>query len=162
MNRWALPARGSFGVLWANSGFPFPHNCVRFFEPGDPHELLDAWWGHTTPVPHLRFALVDVDVCVAPELLPENSFHCNDLARTADDSHVVKESEHLLVAAETPLDRFQCGVPPKREQQWHEGVALLPSLTLWDLLDVSNFILPASASTAFRRNKWVKWTNGSI
>ena len=35
-----------------------PHDCVGFLHSGDPHQLLDALWGHPEPVPHLRLALV--------------------------------------------------------------------------------------------------------
>ena len=81
-------------------GSPLPHDCVRFLLSGDPHQLLDALWGHPEPVPHLRLALVDINMCVAPKFLPENSFHFDHPARAANDHNIVQISEDLLIALE--------------------------------------------------------------
>ena len=119
-----------------------PDNGVWFHESCDPHQFLDASWGQPAPVPHLRLTLVDINVCVALELF----FHCNHPVWAADDNNVVQESENFLIVAETPLDCLQCGVLSQGKQQWHEGVALLPSFSLWELHP------PTNKSTSFRKS----------
>ena len=48
-------------VCWANLGPPSKQwrQIPRVLGP----QLLNALWSHTAPVPHLRFTLVDINVC---------------------------------------------------------------------------------------------------
>ena len=62
--------------------------------------------------------------------------------RLAHHGHVIKVGEQLLVIWKSSPDGFQSWVPSHREQHWHEGVALLPSLSLRDFLSIHRLILP--------------------
>ena len=51
-----------------------------------------------------------------------------------DDVHVIKECKNLLARQQSLPHCGEGPVQPKCEQEWHEGVALLPSLPLLDVL----------------------------
>ena len=57
-------------------------------------------------------------------------------------ANVVLISEHVLTHSHPRLYGCQCSVLSEREQQWHEGIALLPSFTLWKTLSDTHLIFP--------------------
>ena len=82
-------------------GSPLPNNGVRFHDSCNPHQLLNASWGHTAPVPHLCFTLVDINVCVALE----SSLRIASTATTRSGLQTTTMSqENFPIAAEAPLD----------------------------------------------------------
>ena len=71
--------------------------------------------------------------------------HFDHPARAADDNNVVQTSEHFLIALETPLDCFKCGMLAEGN---NEG-RLVPPVGSPGCVQIRP---PTSTSTVFRRN----------
>ena len=80
--------------------------------------------------------MVEVDACVGPEFLSHNVVRFCGPARQTCDVNVIQEGTQLLITRQSCLGFDEGLMLAQREEHGHEGIALLPSLPLCDVLQL--------------------------
>ena len=79
---------------------------------------------------------------VLPEGLLHHNVHISHAVRAAQHVQVVMESQQTLCREQLVMDCNQSSVLAECVQCWHQRVALLPSLTLDDLVRDPLIVIP--------------------
>ena len=90
------------------------------------------WLGASPP--HFGFAMVEVDACVGPEFLFHNGVRFCGPARQTCDVDVIQGGTQLLIARQPCLGLNEGLMLGQCEEHGHEGISLLSSLPLRDVL----------------------------
>ena len=102
-----------------------------------------------TPIPHLRLAVVEVNVLVGQQLFLHDGVLFTDTAKCAHDSDVVKECSTFLVVHEPRLRCEEGSVVPT-QTAWARGLA--PSLSPVRCAEWHPFRPPRDTLTGCRRS----------
>ena len=117
------------------SGSPgSPHHSVRFNCSRSSGQLRHPALLHTSSVPYLRLSVMQADLGIGQELLIHHSVHIRHTIWFAHCVDVIKESHDVLTTIQLRLRGFQRSVLLQCEEDWQEGVPLLTSLPLWNML----------------------------
>ena len=147
---WPMGTPRTFKPCWTggNKGSP-RHHCAWLHRSSSSGQNLHATRLRAPSIPHLRLPMVQMDSSMGPQLLLHGNM-CPIHSRRA------RRRVNVVQVARTrtpPAPNLACvAMLSEGEQYGHEGIALLPSLPLWNAVSDPPSHLPTNMWMGSRRN----------